>query len=86
MLDACPPFQIDANFGGTAGIAEMLMQSRDGQILLLPALPKAWSEGSVKGLKARGGITVDIAWKNGVVTSYKVSGPGSKQVKIIKKV
>jgi len=83
MLDACPPFQIDANFGATAGIAEMLMQSREGEIRLLPALPKAWSEGSVQGLKARGNLTVNIDWKNGLVTSYKVTGPGSEHVKVV---
>jgi len=83
MFDACPPFQIDANFGATAGIAEMLMQSREDEIRLLPALPKAWSQGSVQGLKARGNLTVKIAWKNGVVTSYKVTGPGSEHVKVV---
>jgi len=82
LLDACPPFQIDGNFGATAGIAEMLLQSTDGEIRLLPALPKAWATGSVKGLKARGGLTVDIAWKDGRITGYKVTGPGSKAVKI----
>lgn len=83
LLDACPPFQIDGNFGGTAAVAEMLLQSRDREIILLPALPKAWANGSVKGLKARGGLTVDIDWRYGKVTNYKVTGRGSKSVKVI---
>lgn len=83
LLDAHPPFQIDGNFGGTSGMTEMLLQSHDEFVQLLPALPDAWTTGDVKGLKARGGLTVDISWKDKKVNLLKIQSAAGNRLRLV---
>ena len=77
-----PPMQIDGNFGITAGMCEMLVQSHEGEINLLPAVAPAWKAGHVKGLRARGGYTVDVAWQDGKVTDYRITAPTTREARV----
>ena len=80
MFDAHPPFQIDGNFGGAAGIMEMIVQSWGDEIRLLPALPSAWPEGEVQGIRARGAISINMQWRARKVTALELTGPANKPV------
>jgi alpha-L-fucosidase 2 len=82
LFDAHPPFQIDGNFGGSAAVAEMLVQSTPDLIELLPAVPKAWSSGKVSGLKARGGYEISMQWEGGQVKNLKIKSKNSASVRV----
>ena len=90
MFCSHPPFQIDGNFGGSAGLMEMLLQSHevkaDGTriIRVLPAIPDVWQSGHFKGLKARGGITVECSWKDGKITDLKIDNPLNERIEVEK--
>ena len=82
MFDAHPPFQIDGNFGGASGLTEMLLQSQNDLIQILPALPKKWPTGNVKGLRARGGFEVDIAWRDGQLTTATLHSVNGNSIRL----
>lgn len=82
LLGDCPPLNLDGNFGFTSAVAEMLIQSHRGEIHLLPALPKAWPDGEVSGLRARGGFTVSIAWKNGTPARVEIASSGGRGLRL----
>lgn len=82
LFDAHPPFQIDGNFGGTAGVCEMLVQSDGETITLLPALPKAWKDGEVSGICARGGYELGMKWKDNKVVKLTIKAKDNGKVKV----
>lgn len=82
MFDSHPPFQIDGNFGGAAGIIEMLVQSWGGEVHILPALPRDWPSGSIHGVRARGGVELDLDWQAGQIQSLALRGPANRSVKL----
>lgn len=82
MFDAHPPFQIDGNFGGAAGILEMLVQSWGGEVRILPALPTAWPEGSLYGVRARGGLVLDLDWAGGRMRRLSIQGKAGQRVRL----
>ena len=82
LFDAHPPFQIDGNFGFSSGVAEMLLQSHTGEIHLLPAMPSDWKRGTMKGLKARGNVGVDLSWDGGVLKEAVLTAMKDKKVTV----
>jgi alpha-L-fucosidase 2 len=80
LLDNHPPFQIDGNFGGTAGIANMLLQCINGEIVLLPALPKEWPSGSVCGLRGKGGLSLNMRWEGGTLADLSIQSPTEQDI------
>jgi alpha-L-fucosidase 2 len=83
LLDEHPPFQIDGNFGYTAAVTELLLQSHEGFLRLLPALPGNWKTGAIKGLVARGNILVDLEWKNGSLIKVGLLAKSNTDIKLV---